>query len=50
MAARVNEAGPHRLSDRTICMIAQLGEEGEERLNYEMHSLYGYSHAKATHE
>lgn len=38
-----------RLSDRTLCMAVKLGENGEY-LNYQVHSLYGYSQSIATQE
>ncbi len=36
-----------RLSEKTICM-ASLAGENDEYLHYEVHNLYGYSHAIAT--
>ncbi|EFX87690.1 hypothetical protein DAPPUDRAFT_312136 [Daphnia pulex] len=45
MAAHVGATG--RLSEKTICMASNFGEN-DEFLHYEVHSLYGYSHAMAT--
>ncbi|XP_057366105.2 maltase-glucoamylase-like [Daphnia carinata] len=45
MAANVGATG--RLSEKTICMASLFGEE-DEFLHYEVHSLYGHSHAMAT--
>uniref|UniRef100_A0A0P5BNP6 alpha-glucosidase n=1 Tax=Daphnia magna TaxID=35525 RepID=A0A0P5BNP6_9CRUS len=43
--------GPtNRLSDKTICMVAKFGEKNDERLNYEVHNLYGYSQSIVTQE
>jgi len=40
--------GPiYRLSDKTICMASKFGDNGEH-LHYDVHNLYGYSHAVAT--
>ena len=50
MAAYTDKNTPNRLSDKTICMVAQLGEKGSEQLHYHVHSLYGYTHARATHQ
>jgi hypothetical protein len=45
VAAHVGATG--RLSEKTICMASNFGEN-DEFLHYEVHSLYGYSHAMAT--
>lgn len=43
----VGGAVGRRISENTICMVTKLGESGEY-LNYEVHNLYGYTHAIAT--
>ena len=45
MAAHVGTT--QRLSEKTICMASNFGEN-DEFLHYEVHNLYGYSHAMAT--
>lgn len=36
-----------RLSEKTICMASRFGEN-DEYLHYDVHNVYGYSHAIAT--
>ena len=46
MAANIGQTT--RLSAKTICMASLFGENNEY-LHYEVHNLYGYSHAIATY-